>query len=253
MEVRDQIDRTGVIPPAPERPDVPKVTWRWWEAVVVFLIGTIIASVLSAPALALIHSDKLKELMLALCGEVGIGGTAFAWLWFLHRRSIRRVGVPADPAREAGVGALGGLALYAVGVFLIGTIVATILQSASHHDVHSPRQLPDHLSVAQLVLAGITVILAAPVAEELLFRGFLFRALRARHGFAFAGVLSSLCFGAVHYSGGAWQNALLLPIVMCFVGFGLAAIYEWRANIAANIAAHAMFNVIGFIFIATVH
>ena len=38
-------------------------------------------------------------------------------------------------------------------------------------------------------------------------------------------------------------------MVICFVGFGLAYVYEWRGNLLANIAAHATFNAIGFVLI----
>ena len=243
---------TALIPPPPARPDVPGVTWRWWEAIVVFLIGTVVGALLAAPGAAAVDSKKWSELILAGGAELGLGGTTFLWLWLLHRRSVRLIGLPERPARELGVGALGGLALYAGGVFVIGTVVEIVLHAASHRRLHGPHQLPTHLTGGELVLAGITVILFAPVAEELFFRGFLFNSLRARHSFVFAGALSALCFGAVHYQGGAWQNALLLPIVMCFVGFGLAFLYERRRNIVANIAAHATFNVIGFLFIALV-
>ncbi|MFN2543786.1 MAG: lysostaphin resistance A-like protein [Actinomycetota bacterium] len=244
---------TSLMPPPPARPDVPTVSWRWWEAIPIFLIGSVLAGLAAAPAIAIVHSNKLEDLTLALAGEFGIGGTTFLWLWLWHRRSMGQIGVPERPGREIGVGVLGGVGLYLGGVFVVGAIVVSILHQASHHVVHSPRQIPNHLSAGQLVLAGITVLIAAPIAEELLFRGFLFRALRAKHRFVFAGIVSALCFGAVHYSGGAWQNALLLPIVMTFVGFGLAWLYERRGNIVANMAAHATFNVIGFIFIVTLN
>ena len=236
----------------PERPDAPRVTWRWWEAVAIFCIAAVVGGVIGAPAASAVDSTKLRDLILSICGEVALGGTAFLWLWLLHRRNVKALGVPQKPVREIGIGALTGLALYAVGVFVVASIVSMVLHGASHRVIHSPRQIPSHLSVPDLVLAGITVILCAPIAEELFFRGVLFRSIRARRSFAFAGVVSALCFGAVHYSGGAWQNALLLPITMCFVGLGLAWLYERRRNIVANIAAHAAFNVVGFLFIVFV-
>ena len=174
------------------------------------------------------------------------------WLFLLHRPGVRAIGVPRRFGTELVAGVVGGLALYVVGVFFVGTIVASILRTVSEHPVHAPRQLPIHLTGGLIALAAVTVLIAAPVAEELFFRGFLFRALRARNSFVFAGVISALAFGLVHYPGGAWQNAVLLPIVMCFVGFGLAYIYERRGNIVANMAAHATFNVIGFLFIVFV-
>jgi membrane protease YdiL (CAAX protease family) len=243
---------TALMPPPPARPDAPGVTWHWWEAVVVFLIGAVAGGIIALPGAAAVDSKKWTELILSTGGEIGLGGTAFLWLWALHRRTVRLIGVPENPAKEVGVGALAGVGLYAGGVFLVGTIVALVLKAVSDRSPHAPHQLPTHLTGGELLLAGITVIVVAPVAEELFFRGFLVRSLRAHHSFAFAGVVSALCFGAVHYAGGAWQNALLLPIVMSFVGFGLAALYERRRNIVANMAAHSAFNVIGFLFIAFV-
>ena len=248
-----------LIPPPPVRPDVPPgtlppVTWRWWEAVVVFLIAVVVGGVLALPGVAAIdsHNHRLQQVVAQLGAEIGIAGTVLFWLWLLHRRSMRAIGLPNDTGTEIGVGVIGGFAIYAVAVFVIGTIVSIVLREASNRTLHAPRQLPAHLTTAELVLAGITVILVAPVAEELFFRGMLFRSLRTRHTFAFAGVVSAICFGAAHYPGGAWQNALLLPIVMCFVGYGLARLYEWRGNIVANTVAHATFNVIGFLIIAFV-
>jgi membrane protease YdiL (CAAX protease family) len=252
VETENGHSLTPVMPQTPQRPDVTVPTWRWWEAIVVFLLATVVGGILAAPGLAATDSNKLSDLILSVCGEIGLGGTTFLWLWFLHRRSIRAVGLPKErAAREIAIGALAGFAIYIVGVFIVGSLVVTLLQHASHHDVESPRQLPEHLRSLEVLLAGFAVLVLAPAAEELFFRGFLFNALRARHRFAFAAIVSAICFGAVHYQGGAWQDALLLPIVMCFVGFGLAWLYERRRNIVANIAAHATFNVIGFIFIVS--
>ena len=42
---------------------------------------------------------------------------------------------------------------------------------------------------------------------------------------------------------------LFLQTLMAFTGAGLALIYERRANLVADIAAHMAFNVIGLLFI----
>jgi len=217
----------------------------------VFLLGAVLGLLFSLPALAF-GSTHLRDVTAELGGELGLGVTVLLWLWLLHRRSMRLIGLPENVGRELRAGVLGGVAIYTGGVFVIGTIVSALLRGASNRAIRAPHQLPTHLTAPELVIAAIAVIVVAPVAEELFFRGMLFRSLRARHTFAFAGPVSALCFGAAHYQGGAWQNALLLPIVMVSVGLGLAWLYERRGNIVANMAAHATFNVIGFLFIALV-
>jgi CAAX protease family protein len=89
------------------------------------------------------------------------------------------------------------------------------------------------------------VVLAAPIGEELFFRGFLFAALRARHGFWSSALLSSAAFGLVHVVQGSF---LLVPIIFV-VGLGLAWVYERRGSLLASITAHATFNAIGLAII----
>ena len=99
-------------------------------------------------------------------------------------------------------------------------------------------------------LAGFLVILVAPVCEELFFRGLLFRGLRTQLGFVASAGSSALVFGLAHLPEaipGPWQGGVLLVGVLAFVGFGLAFIYERRGNIAAPMAAHGAFNLIGFL------
>jgi membrane protease YdiL (CAAX protease family) len=248
----DRFAPTQLIPPAPARPDAPEVTWRWWEAIVVFLVGTVLGGLIVLPAAQAVGSSRLEDLITGLGGEVGLGAAVAGWLLLMHRRNVRALGVPRRPFLEVGVGIVGGLIVYVGGVFVIGAVLTSLLQHASNRHVRAPHQLPTHLSSGEIVLAGITVILLAPVAEELFFRGLLFRSLRARHGFWFAGPISAVVFGAAHFQG-QWQNGLLLSLVMVFVGLALAYLYELRGTIVANMAAHATFNVIGFVFIVTLN
>jgi membrane protease YdiL (CAAX protease family) len=239
-----------LVPAPPARPDYPPVPWRWWEALVVFLIGSVVGAILIAPVAAGIHTHRLQDATAALVAEAAIGGTAFLWLFGMHRRALPALGFPARIAVELLAGFVAGLVIYGAGVFLIGTVIAVIIQAASSEAVHAPRQIPHPDTALQIGIEAIAVIAVAPFSEELLFRGMLFRSLRARMAFPVAGVLSAVAFGAVHWVPGAkWQNAILLVSVMCFVGFGLAYLYERRGTIVAPMAAHATFNVIGFVAI----
>jgi len=94
-------------------------------------------------------------------------------------------------------------------------------------------QLPT--SAAGLVLAGTAAVLVGPLAEELLFRGLLFRLARGRWGFAGAAVLTAVFFGLLH--GQPWNLFGLIGR-----GLLLAALYEWTGSLLAPVAAHAAHN-----------
>ena len=64
----------------------------------------------------------------------------------------------------------------------------------------------------------------------------LFRLFRQRMPFAVAATLSSVLFAATH------GLNVFVPIFV--VGFGLAALYEWRGSLWTNAIAHATFNTI---------
>ncbi|QDU26074.1 serine endoprotease [Anatilimnocola aggregata] len=73
---------------------------------------------------------------------------------------------------------------------------------------------------------------AAPICEEVFFRGFLQNSFRARMPLVVAALLQSLIFGFVHsYS---------LPHSLAAAGLGLAltAIYEWRKTLLTPILIH---------------
>ena len=69
----------------------------------------------------------------------------------------------------------------------------------------------------EYVLAFATLVVVAPAAEEMLFRGYLFGKLRTRVPLWVAIIVTSLVFGALH---GAWNLAIdtfALSIVLCLL------------------------------------
>ncbi len=95
------------------------------------------------------------------------------------------------------------------------------------------------------VLQGLFVLVATllvPAAEEVLFRGGLFRYLRTRIPRWAAVASTSVVFGALHVQ---WSNHMgglpsLLPLIVLAAVFCVA--YERTGSIATPIVAHALFN-----------
>ena len=93
------------------------------------------------------------------------------------------------------------------------------------------------------VAAALLIVLAAPVTEEIFFRGFFFAGVRARTGFLAAAIISSAVWGLFHYTGsGSWPVVLQLAIF----GVILCWLYERTGSIRATIVVHALNNAIAF-------
>ncbi len=88
-----------------------------------------------------------------------------------------------------------------------------------------------------------TVCLAAPLFEEFLFRGLIFRGLLASQRPWRAFLLSSMLFMLLHPLA-YWPSVF-------FMGLGLALIYYRTANLMVNIWTHALWNCI-MLFLALI-
>lgn len=88
-----------------------------------------------------------------------------------------------------------------------------------------------------MVMAYAAVGLAAPLAEELVFRGLLYRAARSRWGAGGAAVLTSLFFGVAHWEPWALFGLVGLGLLLCWL-------YERTGSLLAPMLAHSVHNVV---------
>jgi len=94
----------------------------------------------------------------------------------------------------------------------------------------------------EYITAFIALVVLAPVAEEILFRGYLYGKLKKYVPVWVAIIVTSVLFGAVH---GQWNVALdvfTLSIVLC-------SLREVTGNIWAGILLHMLKNSIAFYFL----
>ena len=84
-------------------------------------------------------------------------------------------------------------------------------------------------------LVIVAVVILAPIAEEIFFRGVVFNALLREGGRRWAFIGSSALFAIIHVS-----LVALLPIFL--LGLALAWIYQRSGNLLAPIAMHATVN-----------
>lgn len=87
----------------------------------------------------------------------------------------------------------------------------------------------------QYILDGITLLIFAPIGEELLFRGVLFNYLRKRISVIYAIFLTAFIFAAFHF-----EIALFLSLFVS--GLILTYVYYKYENITYSIILHGMIN-----------
>ena len=104
----------------------------------------------------------------------------------------------------------------------VGSILLAMLFMASGHREH-------FLAAAVL----------APIAEEIYFRGYVFRAYVAQKGPLQAYLFSSVLFAVVHLN---WQAFVPIFVVGLFLGF----LYQRTGSVLPGIIAHAFNNAVAF-------
>ena len=150
--------------------------------------------------------------------------------------------------------------LVGIGIGVGGQIVVALMYAPFQHDIHDFNGPSQKLTGAShgggfIVIALATVILA-PFMEELFFRGLLLKALvrlltplRAAGGARVAGVvaaviLDGLLFGLAH---GEWIQLAGLAVF----GMALAAVSYRTGRLGMNMVAHATFNLVAIVAIAS--
>lgn len=94
----------------------------------------------------------------------------------------------------------------------------------------------------QYILAFLTLVVIAPIAEEVLFRGYLYGKLRGAAPMWAAILATSILFGFVHFQWNVGIDVFVLSIVLC-------CLREVTGSIHAGILLHMMKNGIAFYFL----
>jgi len=99
---------------------------------------------------------------------------------------------------------------------------------------------------APLYIIFVAVIFA-PIVEEILFRGIIYRSLRYFKFKYVALLISSFLFGFLHvyesFVIGRYEDLWFIPVYMA-IGWFMALIYEKSGDILAPIALHMVYNAI---------
>jgi len=94
-------------------------------------------------------------------------------------------------------------------------------------------------NTAERILALIALVFVAPIAEEIIFRGWLYVKLRSRVGVWLAIFLVSVLFGLVHGTWNVGINVFALSVVMCLIR-------ELTGTIYGGMILHIIKNAVAF-------
>lgn len=187
-------------------------------AIAVYLaVGVAVVALVGEPILGTVILSG------AVAGVIGLA----RWLrpaWFEY---------PPRPVRGEGPRVWPRVAGIAVLAFLAGQSMAMWLYSiAGSSGFDQSNQARAHAGAALTILLALV---AAPVAEEMLFRGTIYPLLRRKTGVVASSLLTTGVFALMH--GNAVQFASTLPIALL-----LAMVYErWRA-LWPCVLIHLCFN-----------
>ena len=135
---------------------------------------------------------------------------------------------------------IGVLAVFAA--LQLERIVAAILDVL---DVPITSNVTDNRAL-YVTLAAVAVV-AAPVVEELFFRGLLLSALRSRLSAVPAVAIQAVVFGAYHAAPVyGWGNVGLV-VVLSVVGAVFGATAQLTRRLGAGMVAHALLNAVVFV------
>ncbi len=122
---------------------------------------------------------------------------------------------------------------------LIWTNLLSLLESFGVIETFEPQELitlfqkgGDPLAIGLLVAMAVVL---APVVEEIIFRGCIYRFLKSQTTLIPAQIISGCLFSLMH-----WNLLSFIPLVL--VGIFLARIYEKSGNLMVSMWFHAFFN-----------
>jgi len=221
----------------PELPVAARPRWPAWMAPAAFFTGlgaTIVAGFPLLPVALLIEAPDsiagIALLVLVLVQDAALLGAA---VFFASRHVAPRPWhFGLRPTRFWPTAGLALVAALAVLGFEVGWL--ELFEVDPEDELSSS-------SVIGAIAVGLAAIVVAPVAEELFFRAFFYRALRTRFGVWKAVLIDSAVFAAIHlqYLG----EPLIFPVIGVF-GAVACLLYERTGSVFPAIAIHAAFNAI---------
>jgi len=216
----------------------PPANWGPWAALLGVLAALAVGEVLAIPALFFGENGHRElttggDIVAQTATELGFLLVPMALASMRGAAGLRqildRLGVRAFKASAFGWMAL-AFALY---------IAFTVFYSLA---ITEPRQKDIAASFGPTVVQILLIVIAAPISEEVCFRGMLFGGLREKLPRLAAALVTGIIFGGLH----ALTGVSAVPPLIVF-GILLALLYEKTGSILPGILLHMLNNSIALL------
>jgi CAAX protease family protein len=218
----------------PPKPGFPYSNWGPAAAVFGVLLALTVGILLGIPALVIDEPDSEGNLSSGASAVVQLA-TAFGFV-LVPVVIAARGGVPVREAlRRLG---LRSFRVPSALLWMLASVVACRALAVAYATlIGEPEQEDIAESFGTLPVQILLIVIAAPISEEICFRGMLFGGLRERMPRIAAALISAVIFGALH----ALTGLSAVPPLMIF-GFVLCLLYERTGSIVPGIILHMLNN-----------
>jgi len=210
--------------------------WGPWEALA-GLAALLVGSLVGAQLLVAFTGTEGLDFKLGAQAILAFALVAVAF-GFASRHAASAAN--ALGLRRPGPGWLKTAALGYGAYFLFVIFVVAVIGEPEQTDIAEELGFDENAATA--VIAGLLIVVVAPLCEELFFRGFFFGGLREKLPFPIAAGVSAVLFGLVHLT----AANLVAGLQLAFLGLVLAAVYERTGSLWSSIAIHATNNALAF-------
>lgn len=226
--------------------DVPSPYGLWiaFFSVLIFVApNLVLLGIAGVAAVETVVTDSttmiVLNLVVGLVLQVVVFALALLPLLAAGRPFARLWGPTRTTGAMVGLGVVAGLVVAIVSY----TLNAIAVLVAGVEDPVEQQLLQDALAGGlPLLVVALLAVVVAPVVEEVIFRGVLFRALADRINLPVGLVLSAAIFALIHIEVVLSQPFALVGLFA--VGFLLAWAYHLTGNLTVPILGHAVFNAI---------
>ncbi|KMZ53346.1 CAAX amino protease family protein [Dorea sp. D27] len=183
-----------------------------------------------------LYNAILEELMKWQTAIEGIAAfiTIPVMLIFFHKDRVKERAAGILPNKKAPIWKYSAVLLMSVAMcWGLNNLIAISGVSAISGTYEETMEI---LYTPPLLIQVICLGILVPICEELVFRGLMFKRMRARAGYLQSAIYSSVVFAILHVN--------LVQMIYSFVlGLMLAYIYEKYGSIKAPVAAHVVMNI----------